>query len=180
MTTPDETLRYPIGRFDRLKPISPAETEQHLTTLATFPQHLTELVVPLTTAQLDSPYRPGGWTLRQVVHHLADSHLNAYIRLKWALTEDNPTIKAYREAAWAELPDGKTADIALSLPLLSAVHTRWVTVGRALTAAEFDRTWYHPDRDLAFTVRQLFAQYDWHSRHHYAHIAYYLGRPFLA
>ncbi|AII50456.1 YfiT family bacillithiol transferase [Hymenobacter sp. APR13] len=164
-------LRYPIGR-----PVLPEAPLDHgrrtayIAHLATLPDQVRAAVAGLTPAQLDTPYRPGGWTVRQLVHHLPDSHLNAYTRCRLALTEDNPTIKPYDEAAWAELPDVEATPPAVSLALLEALHIRWVRLLRNLTEAQWQRTFHHPDSGCNFTLDQALALYSWHSRHHLAHI----------
>ena len=136
--------------------------------MAALPARIHEAVAGLNDAQLDTPYRPGGWTVRQVVHHVADSHMNGYIRVKLALTEDVPTIKTYEEAAWAELADSR-ADVDVSLALLDALHTRWVLLLRSLSEADYERTFNHPEWGL-MTLGTLLRLYEWHGRHHVAHI----------
>lgn len=168
-TLQDELLRYPIGRFDRSK-IPPGQgLETSLQELQALPVQLRQAVQGLSDVQLDTPYRPGGWTLRQVVHHLADSHMNAYIRFKLALTEDKPHIKPYQEHAWAGLPDSRLEPVEISLNLLEALHHRWLVLLHALSAADWQRSYVHPESgttDLAHAA----AQYAWHGRHHLAHI----------
>jgi len=163
-------LRYPVGEFvSPAAALSAAERAAAITTLAELPARMRLACAGLSDAQLDTPYRPDGWTVRQVVHHTADSHTHAYIRLKFALTEDNPTIKPYAEAVWAEMADGREAPVSWSLDLLEALHARLVLVLRGLAAAAFARTLFHPERG-AMTVDHYLALYDWHSRHHTAHI----------
>jgi hypothetical protein len=163
-------LRYPIGPFDASpRRYSAAERAAAIRTLAELPARLRLAVSGLSDAQIDTPYRPEGWTVRQVVHHTADSHINAYIRLKFALTEDNPTIKPYAEAVWGEMTDATSLPVGVSLDLLEALHTRLVTVLRALQPEAFARTLFHPERG-AMTVDDYLALYDWHSRHHTAHV----------
>jgi hypothetical protein len=137
--------------------------------IAEAPAKLRAAVAGRTDGQLDTPYRDGGWTVRQVVHHLPDSHLNAYIRFKLALTEQEPTIKPYEQQLWAELPDSKTAPIDMSLDLLESLHRRWVLMLRAMTPADFARTLRHPELGVVRLDRYL-ASYAWHGRHHVAHI----------
>lgn len=137
--------------------------------IAQAPQRMYEAVVKLDDRQLDTPYRDGGWTLRQVVHHVPDSHLNAYIRFKWALTEDSPTIKAYDEAAWANLSDSRDTPIETSLVLLDKLHDRWMRLVRAMSETDFQRTLLHPENGT-MTLDTMVAMYSWHSRHHVAHI----------
>jgi uncharacterized damage-inducible protein DinB len=167
MTDPD--VRYPIGRFET--PPRPDDTQRArlIAEIEEAPAALRRAVAHLDDAQLDTPYREGGWTVRQVVHHLPDSHLNGYVRFKLALTEDEPTIKPYMESLWAELPDARTAPIAPSLDLLEALHQRWVTVLRNMAPEAFDRTYRHPHTGLSPLWRAL-ALYAWHGRHHVAHI----------
>jgi hypothetical protein len=127
-------------------------------------------IAGLSGSQLDTPYRPGGWTVRQVVHHVPDSHMNAYVRCKLALTEDQPTIKPYEEARWAELVDGRTASPDVSLALLESLHARWALLLRSLTPEDFTRTFRHPEHAGILTVDWMLAMYSWHGRHHVAHI----------
>ena len=165
-----EDLRYPVGRFTRPQSLTPAERADAIDALVTAPAALRAAVKGLTDAQLDTPYRPGGWTVRQVVHHVPDSHMNAYCRFKLGLTEDVPTIKPYDEARWAELPDGKSPLIEESLTLLDALHTRWVVLLRAMTPAEFSRSISHPEWTGPMSLDQVLALYAWHGRHHTAHV----------
>lgn len=165
----DETLRYPIGRFTWPKDAGPEKRAAWLATLETAPSRLREAVSGLNDAQLDTPYRPGGWTVRQVVHHLPDSHMNSYVRFRLALTEDTPTIRGYEEQLWAELPDAKSGPLELSLVLLDALHERWVALLKMLTGEQYDRTFRHPDLG-EIPLRNNLALYAWHSDHHIAHI----------
>ena len=162
-------LRYPVGPFEAPAALSAADRATAIRTLAELPARMRLAVAGLSDAQLDTPYRPDGWTVRQVVHHTADSHVNAYIRLKFALSEDNPTIKPYAEAVWAEMLDARTAPVAVSLDLLEALHVRLVMLLRGLPVEAFARTLFHPERG-AMTVDDYLALYDWHSRHHTAHV----------
>jgi hypothetical protein len=163
-------MRYPIGRF-RFPSESSGETRrQWIEEIATAPPQLRSAVIGLTTGQLDTPYREGGWTVRQVVHHVPDSHLNAYTRIKLALTEEQPTIKPYEEARWAELPDGRSGDIEPSLRLLENLHQRWLMLLRQLKPSDFDRQFRHPEHGRLFSVSETLALYAWHGRHHVAHI----------
>lgn len=170
-----DPLRYPIGRFKAPKRITLGQRKEWITVLEQFPQRLQELVLPLTEAQLESPYRPGGWTVRQLVHHLDDSHHNLYIRIKWALTEDNPLIKAYDEKAWAELIDSRTAPIALSLDHLRAVHAKLVYLVRGLSEEDLGRKFTHP-HGKEYSLEEQLGLYAWHSVHHYTHIENFLKR----
>ena len=161
-------LSYPIGRFVRPASSTASERASRLANLAALPADLRGAVRGLSDAQLDTPYRPGGWTVRQLVHHVADSHLNGYARVKLALTEENPVIKPYDEAAWAELPDSKLP-IALSLGILDGVHARLDALLRSLTTEQFARPFLHPAGGPQ-TIDSWCALYDWHSRHHTAHV----------
>jgi hypothetical protein len=167
MTDLDD-LRYPIGRFKSPAGNSSAVRATHIQTLRQLPVRLSAAVAGLTDAQLDTPYRDGGWSLRQVVHHFADSHANAFIRFKLALTEDWPTIKPYDEAAWAKLADSKLP-IDGSLAFVEALHNRWVTLVEAMTEEDFAKGFNHPENGRQNLAKAL-AIYDWHSRHHVAHI----------
>jgi uncharacterized damage-inducible protein DinB len=162
-------LRYPIGRFSPPASTLPGIRAAHIQALRELPVHLQSAVAGLDDAQLDTPYREGGWTVRQVVHHVADSHANSYVRFKLAITEDWPTIKPYDEAAWANLADSRRMPIDSSLALIAALHTRWVAVLDSLSEKDFLRGYVHPEsgrQDLATAL----AIYAWHSRHHTAHI----------
>jgi uncharacterized damage-inducible protein DinB len=171
-----EQLRYPVGRFERLTaPLDRATRARHFETIAQAPATFLSLTKGRTDAQLDTPYRPGGWTVRQVVHHVADSHMNAYIRMKFAVTEDAPPIKAYDEAKWAELPEAKTGPVDMSIALLDALHRRWLTFLRALPDADFTaRAYTHPELGRV-TLDEAVSLYAWHSRHHAGHIKQGLG-----
>lgn len=160
-------LRYPVGTFDRSAPLTPATRGPAIAEIAQLPARMRDAVAGLSEAQIDTPYRPGGWTVRQV-HHVADSHLNAYIRLKLALTEDAPTIKPYDQDKWAELPDMRLA-VDLSLAILDGIHTRWVTLLRSFEPGQFSRTFNHPELGIV-TIDGHLQMYAWHSRHHVAHI----------
>jgi len=162
--------RYPVGKFER--PTSPPTSDQRsalIDQIAATPARMREAVANLRDAQLDTPYREGGWTVRQVVHHVPDSHLNAYTRVKLALTEDQPTIKPYDEAAWAKLNDVRDTPVETSLMLLETLHARWDTILRAMSGDDFARTLIHPDHGVV-TLDWLIAMYAWHGRHHVAHI----------
>jgi uncharacterized damage-inducible protein DinB len=161
--------RYPIGKFQQPLEATPGLRHQAIEIIAETPAKLRAAVEGLSPAQLDTPYRDGGWTVRQVVHHVPDSHLNAYVRLRLALTEEQPTIRPYEEDLWAQLPDAKTGPIETSLTLLDALHDRWVRLWRALTEDQFGRVFIHPDQGPR-TVDWLVFLYAWHGRHHTAHI----------
>ena len=162
-------LRYPIGKFANPGSLTDARRRECIDEVAAAPGALRQAVNGLTEAQLETPYRPDGWTVRQVVHHLPDSHVNAYVRFKLALTEDQPAIKTYEEKRWAELSEARTAPIELSLALLEALHRRWVLVLRALSPADFGRTLMHPENGV-MSLDAMLALYSWHGRHHVAHI----------
>lgn len=164
-----QKLRYPIGRYSRPESITDALLRQWIDTIEAFPQNLKNEVAGLTDDQLDTPYRPGGWTIRQVVHHCADSHLNAMARLKLALTEDKPTIKPYLEARWAELADS-ALPVASSLQLLEGLHTRWTFLLQSLSAEDLKKTFVHPEHGREMPVGELVALYGWHCAHHLAHV----------
>jgi hypothetical protein len=161
--------RYPIGPFAMPSEVTPARRLQAIDEIAFTPQKLRAAVEGLNDAQLDTPYRDKGWTVRQVVHHVPDSHMNAYIRLRLALTEEKPTIKPYEEARWAQLPDSKLP-IAVSQTLLDCVHARWDAVWRSLKSEDFARPLIHPDHGER-TVDWLLFVYEWHGKHHTAHIS---------
>jgi uncharacterized damage-inducible protein DinB len=161
-------LRYPIGQFDRNVDISPELRQQRIQVLSDLPATFAAAVADLTEEQLDTPYRPGGWTIRQTAHHVPDSHLNAYIRFKWTLTEDEPTIKAYHEDRWAMLGDSR-GPVDVSLRLLSSVHERWTALLETMTDDDYQRKLHHPESG-EWTLDMMLGLYAWHSRHHTAHI----------
>lgn len=170
-TTIEETeLRYPLGKFDFEAPINEADYPKFIAAIAETPGALRSAVAGLSRDQLETRYRPGGWTVKQLVHHVPDSHLNAYTRFKLALTEDEPTIKPYDEAAWADLPDSRKVPIEVSLDLLDALHLRWVALLRSMDAAQFNRGLRHPEHGGVLTLKQILALYAWHGPHHVAHI----------
>ena len=162
-------LRYPIGRFAPPPAYTAELRQQYLAELAACPAELRRATDGLSSAQLDTPYREHGWTVRQVVHHVPDSHMNAYVRHKLAATEEQPAIKLYKEALWAELPEAKGADIELSLVLVAALHARWVAFLRALEPEMFARAFAHPDLGPV-SLDQSVAMYAWHGRHHTAQV----------
>jgi len=169
MTAVPDDLRYPIGRFTAVTPVTQELRDAAIDAIAGLPARMRGAVAGLNDAQLDTPYRPGGWTVRQVVHHIADSHMNAYIRIKLALTEDTPTIKPYDENAWSALADMRLP-IAVSLNLLDGIHLRWVTVYRAMAVDQFSRSFTHPELGDEITLDHQLQNYAWHSHHHLAHI----------
>lgn len=165
-----EDLKYPIGRFQAPSKISDLQLKSYINDIRFLPSLVEIAVQTLDAPQLATPYRPGGWTVTQVVHHLADSHMNAYTRFKLALTEDNPVIKPYDEAAWAELPDVTSTPINISLTLLHALHTRWVSLMDKMTPEQWERVFTHPAHGATFFLRQVAGTYSWHGKHHLAHI----------
>jgi hypothetical protein len=163
-------LRYPVGEFVMEKePLTDERRRHFIDQMAATPKRLADAVAGLSAEQLDTPYRPGGWTARQVAHHFPDSHMNGYVRVKLALTETEPALKIYEESDWAKLPDTAATPVEVSLELLEALHRRWVVLMRSLTAPDFRRTARHPSWGI-ITVDFLTAQYAWHGRHHVAHI----------
>lgn len=164
-----EDLRYPVGRYQRPTNLSPDQRRAAIDSIAGAPARMRAAVRGLDDSQLDTPYRPDGWTVRQLVHHVPDSHLNSYTRFKLALTEDTPTIKPYDEAAWARLDDSRTTPIETSLTMLDVLHDRWVRLLHAMTPSDFERRINHPENGT-MTLDQLLALYEWHGRHHVAHI----------
>ncbi|MCC3373315.1 YfiT family bacillithiol transferase [Cohnella sp. REN36] len=169
-------LRYPIGAFAHEGDITPAQRSLWIQDIAELPARLNEAVRGLGDAQLDTPYREGGWTARQVVHHVGDSHMNSLIRFKLALTEDLPTIKPYEEQLWAELADTRALPIEPSLTLLAALHLRWVALLESMGEAEFARSFYHPGSGETIRLDRALGTYAWHGRHHTAHITSLRGR----
>ena len=166
----DDDLRYPVGRWDRRDRLTAAERAPLIEQIAEAPMHMRDAVRSLDARQLDTPYRDGGWTVRQVVHHVPDSHLNAYIRFKWALTEEKPTIKPYDENEWAKLSDVRDTPIATSLDLLESLHDRWLRLIRAMSDADFRRALLHPEHEGELTLDTMVSNYAWHGRHHVGHI----------
>lgn len=161
--------RYPIGKYEQPKDVTPDLRRQAIEVIAVTPAKFRAAVKGLNETQLDTPYREGGWTVRQVVHHVPDSHLNAYVRLKLALTEEQPTIKPYEEGHWAELADTKATPVEVSLTLLESLHDRWVRLWRSMPSADFAKTLVHPEFGVR-SVDWLLFLYAWHGRHHTAHI----------
>jgi hypothetical protein len=169
-----EKLRYPVGPMPRIKQLDRATRTRMIDAIAGTPMRFRSLVAGTSDQQLDTPYRPGGWTVRQVVHHVPDSHMNAYIRMKLAVTEETPAIKTYEESRWAELPEAKAGPVEMSLALLDALHRRWVAFLRALPESEFSKTFSHPEWGHV-TLDEAIAMYEWHCRHHAGHIEQGLG-----
>ena len=164
-----EDLRYPIGEYEP-QPFSDKQLKEWLIDISFLPQHLENAILNLDESQLNTPYRPEGWTVKQLVHHVADSHMNAYIRFKLGVTEENPAIKPYDEAAWALLNDTTNLPINISLTLLHALHTRWMEVLKGIAADDWNRTVYHPQHKKKITLWHLLGMYSWHGRHHTAHV----------
>lgn len=164
-----DDLRFPVGKFKYDGPPDEQQKRTFLDEIARTPANLRAAVKGLSEAQIDTPYRPGGWTIRQVIHHLPDSHLNSYVRFKLALTEDDPTIKPYAEDRWAELADTKSTPVEVSLTLLDSLHDRWVRLLRSMTPEEWKRTFRHPDLG-SMPLEKTLGLYAWHGRHHVAHI----------
>jgi hypothetical protein len=166
-------LRYPIGKFEWTQPTSEEQSAKErarsIDVLSKLPGQMRTALLGLGPEQLDTPYRPDGWTVRQVTHHVPESHMNAYIRFKLALTEKQPQIKPYDEAEWAKLPDIQITPVEVSLQLLAALHSRWVDVLQSMRPSDFGRTLYHPERGVV-TLDRMLAMYAWHSAHHLAHI----------
>lgn len=170
-----EKLKYPIGKFDKSGMDADQYLERSIFAIETLPVKLQNVVSKLNEAQLNTPYREGGWTVKQLVHHIPDSHMNAYIRFKWTLTENKPTIKAYYEDRWAELPDSK-APVYISLNLLSGLHERWVTLMRSLTKSDWEREYIHPENQKAIKLIEMVGMYSWHGEHHLSHIRNLIDR----
>ncbi len=171
-----DPLRYPVGKFTR--PTAPLDDDERgvlIQEIARMPAGLRALVTGVSDAQLDTPYRPGGWTVRQVCHHVADSHVNAYVRMKLAATEDAPAIKPYLEARWAEIAEAKLGPVEVSLDLLDALHFRWTAFLRDLAPSDFCRTYVHPEMG-AVALDAAVALYAWHGRHHTAHVERVVGQ----
>jgi DinB superfamily len=167
MDTPD--LRYPVGEFRFPESVSAQELATFIDQIADTPARMRAAVAGLSDSQLDTPYRPGGWTVRQTAHHVPDSHINSYTRFRLALTEDDPVIKPYEEARWAELPDARTLPVEPSLALLEHLHARWVPLLRSISDADWKRSFRHPALGPV-RLEQNAALYAWHGRHHVAHI----------
>lgn len=163
--------RYPIGKYVQPERISAAQRSAWVEEIAALPDLLEETVSGMSEQQLETPYREGGWSVRQVVHHLPDSHMNAYMRFKLSLTEERPVIKPYKENLWAELPDSQRTPIDVSLRLLESLHKRWVVLLHSLSEKDFQRTYYHPEHQKEFTLESVLGLYAWHGKHHRAQIS---------
>ena len=170
-----EKLKYPIGQFTFTDSIRREQVDQWIAEIETLPEQLSRIVEPLNEEQLNLHYREGGWTIRQVVHHLADSHINSYVRFKWTLTEDTPTIKPYYEDRWAELPDNDAVPVQVSLDLLKNLHIRWTTLLIALNWEDLQREFYHPETDRKIRLSQNIGLYAWHGKHHLEHVKIAMG-----
>lgn len=164
-----EKLKYPIGRYQVADNINKTSIDNWIKEIESLPQRLTDAVKGLKLDQLRTPYRPDGWTVQQVVHHIADSHMNSYIRFKLALTEDNPMIKPYDEKLWAELPDSKLTDVSVSLDLIKALHKRWAILLKQLSKEELDKEFLHPESGMK-KLNETICHYAWHGMHHLAQI----------
>ena len=162
-------LRYPIGKFQWQENLTDEQRRSMIEQIAELPGKVRAAVAGFTEQQLGTPYREGGWTVRQVIHHLADSHLNAFVRFKLALTEDRPTLKTYQQQLWAELADARTAPAEPSLAMLEGLHQRWVIMLRQMSAADFAREFHHPEHGV-MKLERLLGMYAWHGRHHVAHL----------
>ncbi|MFB9077523.1 YfiT family bacillithiol transferase [Flavobacterium procerum] len=165
-----EKLKYPIGKFIAPENYSIVYIEEKINEIETLPNRLEKEVLHLTDEQLDTPYRPDGWTVRQVVHHCAESHMNCFIRIKWALTENNPVIKAYDEVLWAELPDDLKMPIEPTLNLLKGLHARLAFIMKNLTESDLEKTFIHPSDNSENKIKKIIGSYAWHGNHHLAHI----------
>jgi hypothetical protein len=170
-------LQYPIGKFSMPTDRTQNTIHAWISDLRAFPEQLSELIYPLSQAALQQRYRSGGWTIVQIVHHCADSHMNAFIRCKLALTEDKPTIKDYQEALWAQQPDATLPSTDVSLQLLTGLHRRWVTLFENLPEAAWQRTYFHPGHQREFSLLEVLGLYSWHSRHHLSHIKLAIDQP---
>ena len=170
MQTDIEKLRFPIGRFQAPAGIEQVQLEKWIEEIAALPTELKQATESLNPSQWSTHYRPHGWTLRQVVNHLADSHMNSYIRFKLALTEEDPTIRPYYEDRWAETEDGKNSDPNISISLLESLHKRWVIFLRSLKPEDFERGFIHPEHGKRLVLKEVVGLYAWHGRHHLNHI----------
>ncbi len=170
MSADIEELKYPIGRYTKPTGVTPHDIKGWISALKALPLWMDACIENLDVYQLETPYRDGGWTIQQVVHHVADSHMNAYIRLKLALTEDAPTITPYKEELWAEMVDTKITPVNISVTLLHAVHRRMIDILEHMKDEDWERTYYHPQYQKTFPVWEMVALYAWHGRHHTEHI----------
>lgn len=166
----EQINQYPIGKYKEPEVITEEMCMSFIDMIASFPKNLKSAVMSLDDEQLNTPYRKGSWTVRQVVHHLTDSNINCFARIKFALTEDNPTIKSFAEEKWTELPDAKHLSILPSLSILECIHERWAILLKGLEKQDWDRTFFHPDLNRSQTIAEAMAKYSWHCSHHLAHI----------
>ncbi len=171
-----EELQYPIGKAKIPENITKRDLEHWISDIERFPHELEFLVRDLSDSQLETPYREGGWTIRQVIHHSYDSHHNSYTRFKWTLTEEKPVIKAYFEERWAELHDSKSGPILLTIDALKALHAKWVYFLKGLSNKDLEKTFIHPDGNEAVSLKENIGIYAWHCQHHYAHIEQLMKR----
>ncbi len=165
-----ESKKFPIGKFQENNTGCDIELDSHIKVIKNFPEKLKKLIEDFSDEQLDTPYRDGGWTVRQLVNHLADSHANSFIRFKLALTEENPTIKPYHEARWAELQDSISMPVKPAMRMLKGIHQRWYVLLKTMTNRQFERTFHHPENEEDHNLRYFSALYAWHCNHHFAHI----------
>lgn len=165
-----EKLKYPIGKFEFPTEFSPEYISDKIHAIESFPERLKKETIHLTDEQLNTPYRPNGWTVRQVIHHCAESHMNCYTRIKWALTENNPVIKPYNETLWSELPDNLNMPIQPTLILLEGLHFRLAYIMKNLSASDLEKSFIHPENNSEYKIKQLIGTYAWHGNHHLAHI----------
>lgn len=165
-----ESLSFPIGKFNCPDVIDSQTINAWIKEIAELPKQMKTAVAGLSQEQLNTVYRPGGWTIKQVVNHVPDSHISSYMRFHWALTETNPTIKAYNEKAWADMSYQNNMPISISLDLLEAVHQRWVYLLRSLTKTDLDKTFVHPENNTTYSIKEVVGSYAWHGKHHLAHI----------
>jgi hypothetical protein len=165
-----QKLKYPVGKFQRPTEFPESVLAESIKEIALFPARIKSAVANLNDEQLDTRYRPEGWTIRQVVHHVADSHLNAFIRFKLALTEETPTVKPYFEERWAEMPDTKKSEISSSLKIIDGLHSRWTILLKSLSKNDFEKKFFHPEQKREVPLTETLTMYAWHGRHHLAHI----------
>ncbi|GEN70732.1 YfiT family bacillithiol transferase [Chryseobacterium lathyri] len=165
-----EQKKFPIGQFQQSENICDTKLDEHIKVIKNFPARLKDLIENFTDEQLDTPYREGGWMVRQLINHIADSHINSFIRFKLALTEDNPVIKPYDEAKWAELQDSANMPVKPAMRMIKGTHQRWTVLLNTLTNKQFERTFRHPEQNKDYDLRHYLAFYVWHCNHHFAHI----------
>lgn len=177
MTTEElQELKYPIGKAEIPEKITSEHIQKWISDISELPKKLEDVVNKLSQEQLATPYRPEGWTLKQLIHHIADSHMNAVLRFKWALTEDEPTIKAYNEKAFAELYDSKLAPVEISLQFISAIHGKWVILLENMSTSDYERTFVHPENGYRYSLKEILGHYSWHCRHHFTHLQNLIAR----